>query len=103
MINQSVPIPTGIYFSEGNFYSIVGHHGQGEAFYCKWFYRRAEFPGDPRIDDQPTADEIIGNINRVFDDIKRDGMIEYLEQIKALVPQPHTTMLTEIIQFIRTH
>lgn len=43
---QSEPIPLGIYWGAegGNFYSVEGNHGQGMAFFTKWFDRRAEFP-----------------------------------------------------------
>lgn len=44
-------IPSGIYWSteNDNFYSSVTHQGQGTDFYDEWYERRAEFPGDPRM------------------------------------------------------
>lgn len=53
------PIPSGIYWSPeaGNFYSTASHKGQGVDFYRQWADRRDEFPGDPRQEAWPGANE----------------------------------------------
>lgn len=46
-------IPTGVYFSNGNFYLIRDRVGMGNAFYHRWKDRRAEFPGEPPLNVHP--------------------------------------------------
>jgi hypothetical protein len=45
------PLPEDTYYSleHDNFYSISYHRGKGEDFQHKWYDRRHEFPGDPRL------------------------------------------------------
>ena len=54
----SEPLPAGVYFSDGNFYSIETRCGCGWDFYNKWRLRYDEFPTAALAAPQPQPDYV---------------------------------------------